>query len=128
MFKSYPQTASHHTCHSTCLHWNSCKFLSHFHFVENSSWPSYCTFFCTNFETLCARYFSFAGSALLTSVFSTEYAHRSVLWLYGRYNAQGAFAIIFFICRDLLKYLRSLYSHYIVIIKHILQPNMVITT
>ena len=36
-----------------------------------------------------------------------------MLWLYGNYNAQGAFVIIFFICRDFLNYVRSLCSHYL---------------
>ena len=46
----------------------------------------------------------------------------NMLWLYGNYSVQGAFVIIFLICRDLLNYLRSLCSHYnmkIIIIKEI---------
>ena len=33
IFKSYAETASHHTRHLTCYHWKLCKFLSHYHFV-----------------------------------------------------------------------------------------------
>ena len=39
----------------------------------------------------------------------------NMLWLYEDRNAQGAFAIIFFIRREFLNYLRSLCSFYNII-------------
>ena len=103
----------YYSCHLPCRHWKSCKFLSHFHFGWNSSWASYCTF--------CYASFKMSPAVFLTTLdisYSIQPFLLDMLWLYEdrNCNTQGAFEIIFFIRRNLLNCLKSISTHYIIII------------
>ena len=101
------ETASCHTCYVTCCHWKLCKFLSY----AFTLYKTHHGLVIACFSVSSAVSFSYAGCILLT--FNLFFG---IWWLSGNYNAQGAFVIIFFICRDLLNYLKhlqSLYYHYV---------------
>ena len=80
--------------------WNyaSSQLLSHFHYGQNSPWSSYCSFFCATSAAL----FVTSEVSLQQTIFHW-YWLIGIFWLFSKlYNTQGAFAILFLICSDLL--------------------------
>ena len=80
------------------------KLLSHFHYGQNSLWASYCYFFLCNFSNI----FSYVGVIPVTNHFSLLLIDKVYFGYSANYNIQGAFAILFLICSDLLNVPRSL--------------------
>ena len=83
------------TCHLTCCHWKSCKFVFHFHLYKTYHGPVIASFSAQILK--CLLLF-----LLLRWMWLINIQLFLLNVLYGNYNAQGAFVIIVFMCRNLL--------------------------